>query len=273
MKKLCLTLLKTFIFSAAVTQLVSFVTDKMSFRLPAGSASLTILFSTLMVVTIVLELFKDRVPRFPSIKLERILEKEGYTAEFYQIAGEWRKKCEKKGKTRTPALVMSELLIDGGHYAEGFEELSKLEFKNLSYRQKQIYFNTALYGAVLCGDGALAEEIYECGRKYLISVTAKSLLGSVKHTLGCYEYLIGDVNRAEEFFKQSLNGADTRELKCEAYLGLSVCYLDTGRLEQAKKAVESAAEYAAGVPIKRKLSNAKKLVEQAFYAAKKKPEE
>lgn len=266
MKKLCLILLRTFIFSAAVTQLFSFAADKLSLPIATGKPTLTLIFSFLMTVSILFELSRDREPRFPSRELSRILENDGYTPEFYRTVRAWREKCAKKGSVRTPALMMSELLIDGGHYNEGFAELAKLDFKKLSTRQKQIYFNTYLYGAVLCGDIAAADEIYRSGRRLLISVTNKPLACSVKHTLACYEYMHGNISKAEELFTQSIGGSRSGDVLCEGYLGLSVCYLDTERFEQAKKAVETAAKYADSVPLRQKLERARRLVEQAFAA-------
>jgi tetratricopeptide (TPR) repeat protein len=264
MKKICLILLRTFIFSAVATQLAAFVCDKLSVSLPFGRATLTLLFSFLMTLSIVFEMLKDRSPHFPSRKLSEILETEGYTPEFYRLVQMWQEKCSKKGEYATAALVMSELLIDGGHYTQGFDELAKLDFKSLSCRQKQIYFNTYLYGAVLCGNKSAADEIYDGGRNYLISVTSKSLACSVKHTLGCYEYLNGNLSKAEELFMQAIGGTKANDVLCEAYLALSVCYLDTERLQQAKKSVETAALYADNVPLKNKVSRARTLVEQAF---------
>ena len=202
-------------------------------------------------------------PRYPAVKLSRISEREGYSDRYFSELRRWCEKCEKKKCGETAALVMSETLAESGRLNEAFEQLRGIKFSELTRRQRQVYYNTWLYAAVLCEDISAADEIYRCGRGYLVSVTSRSLAASVKHTLGCYRYLRGELPAAEEQFFQSIESA-RGSILCEDYLALSACYLDTERLSQAKSAVEKAAEYAEGSRPERKVANARELVEQAY---------
>jgi hypothetical protein len=145
--------------------------------------------------------------------------------------------------------------------------LSKIDFNSLNTNDRIVYFNAYLYRAISCGDKETADRIYEAGREYLITVDYEPLCYFVKHTLGCYEYMRGNLYKAEELFMQSFGGTKLCDVICEDCLGLSVCYLDTGRLEQAKHAVETASEYAVNESLKQKTERAKRLVEEAFKSA------
>jgi hypothetical protein len=274
MKHFCFVLIRAFIISAAVTQLVAYALYNMSLGVRVYKATLPIVYTATMTILLAIGLLYEREPRFPARKLRKIARENGYSAEFYRTARKWHDKCVKKSKKagmgygygycENASLVMSELLMDGGHCAEAFDMLEKTDYEKLSCKQRQIYFNTYLYGAVICGDSDAADRIYRSGRSYLVSVTSHSIAPSVKHTLGCYEFMCGNLNRAEELFVQSLGSAKSCDVACEDYLGLCACYLETGRFSQAKSAVETAAEYAVNKPLKQKLERAMRLVETEF---------
>lgn len=263
MKRLCAVLLGTSIFSALATQLTIFIFGKLDF-VPRGSASFyPMLFALTMTAAVLAVLNIGKEPRYPAVKLSRIAEREGYSDRYFAELRRWCEKCEKKKCGETAALVMSETLAESGRLNEAFAQLRGIKFSELTRRQRQVYYNTWLYAAVLCEDISAADEIYRSGRGYLVSVTSRSLAASVKHTLGCYRYLRGELPAAEEQFFQSIESA-RGSILCEDYLALSACYLDTERLPQAKSAVEKAAEYADGSRLEHKVANARELVEQAY---------
>ena len=165
------------------------------------------------------QLFMIKLPNFPGHQLGKLLETEGYSPGFYRIVFDWRERCSKSGRVQAD-LAAAELLIDGGHYVKGFELLNGINVSELETVQKQVYYNSMLYGAVLCGDTEAAERIYERGEKWLLSVGKRSLAASVKHTLGCFEYSRGRKELAEELFMQSLDAASSNDVICEVWLGL-----------------------------------------------------
>lgn len=267
MKRLCKIFLKTFIISALATELIVLAAVKLSLSLPTGKSGDVAIYTLFVLIVMTFEFRRGKMPPLPKRRLNAVIEKEGYTPRLYRVVREWQKKCGKKGFVNSPAIVLAELLTEGGYYSEAFAQLAALDPKKLTRKEKNAYYNTYLYGAAVCGDKEAADKIYESGRPYLITVTDRSCAPSVKHTLGCYEYLKGNVLRAEELFMQSLGGAVGDDLKCGCNLGLCVCYLDTGRLAQAKKAVETAALSACSADLKEKLERAKRLVEMSFAEA------
>lgn len=212
---------------------------------------------TVFVITLV-QLMMIKMPSFPGAKLGRILESEGYSPEFYRILNVWCDKCSRSWRVRSE-LAAAELFIDGGHYERGFGLLRGIDPAGLDLQQKQIYYNTLLYGAVLCGDRSAAEAIYRVGGKWLTSAAKRPLAASVKHTLGCYEYLCGNVDNAEELFIQALDAASSNDVICEVWLALMVCYLDSGRTVNAREALKKAAGYACTLPLKQKVARARQI--------------
>jgi hypothetical protein len=265
MNKLCKTVFKAFIFAVIGTQLAVFLMDKFSLKMFFGKATTLIIYTAIVIAVFAIDELLDKKPAFPSRKLRRIVKEEKYSPAFYRTIQLWVEKCKKKGYVNVPTMNFCEFLIDGGYYNECFDLLSEIDFKSLKRSERQMYFNICLYTAVLLGERELADSIYKVGRPYLVSVMPKWLSPSVKHTLGCYEYMCGNLRRAEELFLQAMEGIYRYEFLCEDFLGLSLCYLETGRLSQAKKAVEEASYWGKGTHhLELKVQRAKKLVEDAF---------
>lgn len=253
MKQIVIIFVRTFIAGVLLTQaalgICSLAGVKAASRFPVRELT----YLGIIFVLTLIQLLIIKLPAFPGAKLGRLLETEGYSAEFYRIVFDWRERCGKRGKLQAD-LAAAELLIDGGHYEKGFDMLNGIDPAALEPVQKQVYFNTLLYGAVLCGDTEAAEQVYERGKKWLLAVTKRPLSASVKHTLGCFEYSRGNADLAEELFMQALDGAASNDVICEAWLGLTACYLDTGRETNAREALKHAAGYACTIPLKRKVS-------------------
>ncbi|MGN0633583.1 MAG: hypothetical protein ACI4JW_06900 [Oscillospiraceae bacterium] len=268
MKRTLFTLLGSFITAAAAAKVVILIFGgAVSGVMPPNSLEM-IFFVGFFTVALLIDILMRRTPPLPSLRLERILEKSGYCASFYAVALDWKKKCEKKGCGDAAAVTLAEMLINGGRFKEGFEILGSVDYGRLKRTQKQAFYNAYLYGAVLCSDIKAADEIYAAGKAALFSVKNKALSAAVRHTLGCYEYMHGRLSRAENFFVQAVENAQSCDVMCESLLSLGVCYLDTGRLEAAKNAVGRAAGYAASAPLTEKTERAMRLVEEAFREAR-----
>ena len=218
-----------------------------------------IVYLSVIFVLTMIQLIMIRLPNFPGHQLGKLLETEGYSPRFYKLVFDWRERCGKKGRVQAD-LAAAELLIDGGHYVKGFELLNGINVSELETAQKQVYYNSMLYGAVLCGDTGAAELIYERGEKWLHAVGKRSLAASVKHTLGCFEYSRGRKELAEELFMQSLDAASSNDVICEVWLGLMLCYMDSGREVNARDALKKAAGHAWTYPLKKKVARAKELL-------------
>jgi tetratricopeptide (TPR) repeat protein len=200
----------------------------------------------------------------PSGQLREVLETEGYSKEYYAVMMKWHKACEKRGYKNTAALMLAESLIDGGHIRKGLDTLEELNVKKLDRRHKQVYYNTLLYAAVCTGDCETARDIYKKASPWLYTASSGSFAASVKHTLGCYEYLQGNTKRAEYLFMQALDSKPSPDVICEVKMALTLCYLDTGRLELAKEQADRAGEYASTLPLKEKLARTRELAEETF---------
>ena len=253
MKQICLIFARTLIAGVLLTQAAFGICGLAGITAVSRYPVRELVFLGFILVLTLLQLLIMKQPTFPGAKLGRLLETEGYSAEFYRIVFDWREKCGKRGRLQAD-LAAAELLIDGGHYGKGFELLDAISPGDLEPVQKQVYFNTLLYGTVLCGDIEAAEQVYERGKKWLLAVTKRPLSASVKHTLGCFEYSRDNADLAEELFMQALDGAASNDVICEAWLGLTACYLDTGRLTNAREAIKQAGGYACTIPLKRKVA-------------------
>ncbi len=235
--------------------------------IPQGAFSM-LLFAGSFAVFSIIFLNMERLPRAGFM---RSLEENGFSDKTNELIKKWVKKCGKRGYHDTALLALSELCMSFEKYKEAFECLSRISCGKLDDRQKIVYYNSYLYGAVICGDKAAADAVYNRSKLLLLGVTDDRLSGVVKHTLGCYEYMCGRLASAEVFFNQSLETAAhgagfDEDLICEDNFGLCACYLETDRLMQAKYAAEQAAYYAQGADsvIQRKLERTKRLVELAF---------
>ncbi len=258
MKQLCRLFARTLIGGILFTHLILAVCELAGISAVLRFPVREVVYLSVVFFIMLIQLILIKMPSFPGARLGRILETEGYSAEFYHILNEWCVKCRRRWKVRSE-LAAAELFIDGGHYEKGFGLLNGIDPAGLEQQQRQIYYNTMLYGAVLCGDRAAADVIYRSGGKWLISVSKRPLAASVKHTLGCYEYLRGNADRAEELFVQALDAASSNDVVCEVWLALMVCYLDSGRTVNAHEALKKAAEYACTLPLKQKVARAREL--------------
>ena len=266
MKRLIFIFLFIFAFSAGVTQLILAAGDLAGITVLRRQSVPPFIYMGLVIISGSVILFSSRTPKFNGRRIGRLLSEKGYCPEVYAELLAWQKKCEKHGCGDAAKLVTAEMLIEGAHYEKGFELLRELDIARLPRRQKQVCYNTWLYGAVVLGDRASADEIYRCAEPWLSVVTDKNLISGVKHTLGCYEYMCGRKIHAEELFGQSIDSARSSDVLCENWLALSACYLDSGRNELAKKAVETAMRYCSTTVQQEKISRAKQLVEQAWLA-------
>ncbi|MCD7742322.1 MAG: hypothetical protein LUI06_08970 [Ruminococcus sp.] len=264
MKKAALLFFRSFIFAVAVTQLLLFLGDLFELTFVRYRITSSVIYLVCLVFASFLQLFLWRTPKLPEKRLCKILTDKGYTPEFYRIMLDWVNRCEKKGIGDGARLSYAETLIDGGHYDKGLAELEQITFSNLEFTQKQIYFNTCLYAAILCGDKTNADRVYLEAQPWLENVKKRSLKASVYHTLGCYEYSCSNIEGAIDFFMKSLKKATTTDVTCEDNLALVACYLETDCPMLAKAAAEEAADYALTLPLKQKVDKAKALVEKDF---------
>lgn len=264
MKRLCITFVKIFLISVALTQITLFIGDLFGTNILRQTSVSPIVYLFYVVLVGLLILRDNRMPVFNSLRISRLLKENGYSSEVYAILLDWQKRCEKRGFGTSAKLITAQMLIDGAHYKKGFELMSELDISKLDRRQKQVCYNTWLYGAVRLGDRKSADEIYAYAEPWLTAVTDKRFISSVKHTLGCYEYMHGRKIRAEELFTQSIDCAYSSDVLCDDWLALSACYLDSGRNEQAKYAVEQAIEHSCTALQEEKIKRAKRLVENAY---------
>lgn len=212
-------------------------------------------------ITLVLTTFS---PMLPVFRLREILARDGYSDEYYAVLKKWYDKTTARKSDNAAALFFAESLISGGHIKHGLEMLENIDPQKLSRRDRPVYYNSLLYAAVFSGDRESADKIYSAGKPYLLCSLSGDIAASVKHTLGCYECLRGDVAAAEHLFTQALGDDPSQEDICELWLVLAVCYLESGRFALAKNSVENAAEFALTQPLREKVSRGKTLVEQAY---------
>lgn len=266
--KLIRAMVRIVIASILLTKAVTLVFCKAQILpIPQGAFSMMTFAGAFAVFSIIF-LNMERPPR---ANFMRCFEENGFCDKTNELIKKWVKKCGKRGYYDTALLALSEFCMSFEKYKEAFECLSKINYGELDTRQKIVYYNSYLYGAVICRDRTAADAVYERAKLLLLGVTDDKLSGVVKHTLGCYEYMCGRLASAERFFDRSLetaaHGASfDEELICEDYFGLCACYLETDRLMQAKYAAERAALYApdSDSVIQRKLERTKHLVELAF---------
>lgn len=264
MKKIIKLLLCTLIFSMVCTQLILFIADHTGLTLLRQKNMATLIYSCCVAVAGFVLIELNRIPRLPAVRLREVLETDGYSDEYYAIMLRWHDACLKRGYSHTARLTLAESLIDGGHTDEGLEILEKLNVDKLDSGHKRVYYNTLLYAAVAEGDLAAADGIFEKAQPWLYTASSKNIAASVRHTLGCYEYLRGNLKRAEAIFMQALDSKPAADVICEIKMSLALCYLDTGRLELAKEQADSAAQYAATLPLKEKLERTRELSEEVF---------
>ncbi len=264
MKKTIKLLVYTLVFSIVCTQLVLFIADRAGLTMLRQKNMATLIYSCCVAIAGIVLIERNRIPRLPTVRLREVLETDGYTNEYYALMLRWHDACIKRGYTHTARLTLAESLIDGGHIGEGLEILEKLNVDKLGSAHKRVYYNTLLYAAVSQGDIKAADGIYEKARPWLYTASSRNIAASVKHTLGCYEYLRGDVKRAETLFMQALDSRPAADVICEIKMALTLCYLDTGRLELAKEQADSAAQFAATLPLQEKLERTRELSEEVF---------
>ncbi len=255
------------ISSVTLTTAALYISDKFGGVLRRSPVP-PLLYLFFVTLTGIVFLEQGRTPKLRSRRISQLLQTEGYCPEVYALLADWNARCEKRGMSDVSKLVTAQMLIDGAHYKEGFGKLAELDFSELELRQKQVYMNTYLYGAVLLGDRAEADRIFASAEKWLMSVTDRQLSASVKHTLGCYEYMCGRKVRAEELFMQSVGSTSAHDVICEDWLALAACYLDSGRKELARLAVQTAARNTVTTVQEEKVSRAKELVELAYGITK-----
>lgn len=265
MKILIKLFLLTFIISAASTQLVLAVGDMLgyAYALRRHNVSAAIYFCCVAVsgITLVAATFS---PVMPIFRLKKILAHDGYSSEFYAALKKWYDKATARYRDDEALMFFAEALIDGGHIRHGLEMLETIDPQRLSRSDRPAYYNVLLYAAVCCGNTEAAERIYNAGKPYLMYAVSPEAAASVKHTLGCYECLRGDLPAAERLFTQALGDSPSLEDTCELRLALAVCYLESGRLPLAKHSVDKASEFAVTMPLRKKVERAKTLVEEAF---------
>jgi tetratricopeptide (TPR) repeat protein len=264
MKKVIKLLLCILTFSIVCTQLILIAADLAGVTGIRQRSVSSLIYLGLVAVSGIFLIEKTRVPRLPALRLREVLETEGYSKEYYAVVIRWHDACIKRGYPTAARLTLAESLIDGGHTEEGLEILEKLEVNDLDRGQKQIYYNTLLYAAVAGGDREAADRIFEKAQPWLYTASSKAISASVKHTLGCYEYLCGNIKRAEALFMQALDSKPAADVICEVKMALTLCYLDTGRLELAREQADSAAQYAGTVPLQQKLDRTRRLSEEVF---------
>ncbi|MBR1724924.1 MAG: hypothetical protein IJ723_07920 [Ruminococcus sp.] len=264
MKKLIKLLTCTLIFSVVCTQLTLIVSDLLGISQLRQRNVATLIYLSCVAVSGIVLIGISYMPRLPMYDLRAVLEKDGYTREYYAIMMKWHDVCVKRGFPNIARLTLAESLIDGGHIEKGLDILRELNVKKLDRQHKQVYYNTLLYAAVCQGEQEAAESIYKTAAPWLHTATSRAIAASVKHTLGCYEYMRGDLKRAETLFVQALGSEPSPDVICELRIGLTLCYLDTGRLKLAKESADMAARYASTAPLREKLARTRKLAEAAF---------
>lgn len=264
MKKMIKLLICTLVFSVVCSQLILIIADAEGVTRIRQHSIPAMIYLSCVAVSGIFLVEKNRIPRMPALLLREILETDGYTSEYYAVMMKWHDACIKRGYKNTAKLMLAESLIDGGHTAEGLDILEQMNVKKLDGRHKQVYYNTLLYAAVCTGERETAEDIYKMASPWLYTASSGTLSASVKQTLGCYEYLQGNLKRAEALFMQALDSKPSDDVICELKMALTLCYLDTGRLEMAKEQADSAAQFAATVPLKEKLGRTRELAEEIF---------
>ncbi len=260
MSRLLIVLIKVFAASAIVTQIAVAAAYRFSLLPIAGGAFAMLVFVAMFALFSAVFLSAERMPRASFMSEIR---KNGFTPKAAAGVQRWVDKCAKRGMKNNACILLAQMLFSCGRYTEGFSSLEKVDYHTLEKRLRPVYYNVCLYGAVLCSDIDTAERIYRSGKMQLISVTNDKLSASIKHTLGCFEYLRGDLFAAERLFMQSLETA-SGPTACDALFGLSACCLDTGRLAQAKQFAEEASLIADDAESQMKLERTMRLVEQAY---------
>ena len=268
MKRLIKMFAATLIISVAMTQLILFIGDMAGWTLLRQRSVSSLIYLSFVAVSGFSLVAVSHVPRLPAMRLREILETEGYTPAYYAIMVNWRDKCKKRGAESTAQLTLAEALIDGGHTREGLDILGTLSLKKLDRAHKQVYYNTLLYAAVCSGEESAAERVYKSAEPWLCTVTSKALAPSIKHTLGCFEYMRGDIKRAEALFMQGLDSKPSPDVICELRMALTLCYLDSGRYSLAKTSADAAAQYAATAPLREKLQRTRLIAENTFRNAR-----
>lgn len=263
MKKIFILIYTLLFASAFLTQLITFIVEHTSLIQYRVQHFPLIVFAIVTPIVALIELIVYSVPRLPVIRLTKILKADGYTPEFYKLVKRWHKKCCRRGFKTHANLFLAGVLIDGGHCTQAFEVLSAVNYDKLSLDQKRSFCNACLYAALISGDKKTADEVFRRSKGLLISSSGGEQTPSIHHTLGYYEYTCGNTKKAESLFNRSLEHASSADLICDNLLALSACYVDSGRLVPAKRAVEKAYDYALTAPLKAKLKRAMELVEGA----------
>ena len=265
MKQICKMIVISMTIGIVLVQLMLAVGEYAGFKTLMSFPVPEMVYLGTVSVGLVIQLIILRPPHFPVYRTMRLLGSEGYSPAFYSEVFAWHKKCVRRGEPyKTHAeLTLSEVMIDGGHFTEGMKRLDSLDISALGRKQRLVYYNTYLYGALQRGDTDTARRIYADAADLLKAVSDKALSASVRHTLGCYEYSEGRIGTAEKLFVQALENASADDVRCEIWLSLTACYLDTGRLTNARSALCNAADCAVTLPMKQKVARAKELCDNA----------
>lgn len=198
-------------------------------------------------------------------RLERLYDKQGPSDEYFAKLEEYL--------TRKESQAQSGLLKLAGAYAANdrledcFETLERMDISQLTAAEQGDYFNMLVYGKLMAGEYAQAEEIYRRSRHYFHRALKSKRCGHILHTLGVLEFSKGEYTKAETYFQRAYrqHGAGD-SLKCECDLYMALCALKMGQIDAAKAFAERAAGEVCDEKQQAELEKLMKLVEQAYIS-------
>lgn len=227
--------------------------------LRAGLAAALVIVLMELFVYLAIAFLRRREDR----RIARILKDEGVTPELlYRIV-------RRVNRARTPVrkaseqLTLASFLSEGGYYDRCFETLREIDFGSLNESCREEYFNIYVYTNLMAGDTSAAERICETAMPYFERAQIRSYPMPVLHTMGVLRYAKQDYPGAEEYFSRALAAARGSFSKCECQIYLSLCYLNTGRLNHAVYFAKAARANISTVYQRMAVENVRERIEQA----------
>lgn len=214
--------------------LPAWITDNFSF-----ACSLAVIIAVMALAAHLIYVFVLNVYRGQRRKAAKILNKSGYSKEYYDILERKRAKLSGTALGAKNDLKLAKAYCDGRRYNDAFSILRDIDLDGFDSLMAAEYYNLYAYLFLLTGDVAGAESTLKLGEPFCSKYADCS---EQRLTAALLKYANRDYFGAQSGFEALLNCKPV-EVRVSAGLYLGLVYLRLRKKEQARKLVGELGKY------------------------------